>query len=90
VFDSQGHRFAGPRSSALVGGYTQQHAELEAALAQLKGAAESAFSRELTSFYLRVTLAPSHPSVTHSCAPLRPADSIRRSHAWLRHKAVLS
>lgn len=29
---------AGPRSSALVGGYTVQHAELEAALARLKGA----------------------------------------------------
>lgn len=29
---------AGPRSSALVGGYTQQHQELEAALAELKGA----------------------------------------------------
>lgn len=28
---------SGPRSSALVGGYTQQHAELEAALAALKG-----------------------------------------------------
>lgn len=27
----------GPRSSALVGGYTQQHADLEAALAALKG-----------------------------------------------------
>lgn len=27
----------GPRSSALVGGYTQQHADLEAALAELKG-----------------------------------------------------
>ncbi len=29
--------YAGPRSSALVGGYTQQHRELEAALAELKG-----------------------------------------------------
>jgi hypothetical protein len=29
---------AGPRSSALVGGYTVQHAELELALARLKGA----------------------------------------------------
>ena len=28
---------AGPRSSALVGGYTQQHQELEIALAELKG-----------------------------------------------------
>ena len=28
---------AGMRSSALVGGYTQQHADLEAALADLKG-----------------------------------------------------
>ena len=31
---------AGPRSSALVGGYTRWHAELEAALAQLKGTQE--------------------------------------------------
>ena len=30
---------AGPRSSALVGGHTHIHAELEAALAALKGAA---------------------------------------------------
>ncbi|PSC69499.1 8-amino-7-oxononanoate synthase isoform A [Micractinium conductrix] len=30
----------GPRSSALVGGYTRWHAELEAALAQLKGTQE--------------------------------------------------
>ena len=31
---------AGPRSSALVGGYTSWHRELEAALAQLKGTEE--------------------------------------------------
>jgi len=31
------HLYAGPRSSALVGGYTEQHRELEAALAELKG-----------------------------------------------------
>ena len=38
VASEAGLPLAGPRSSALVGGYTVQHAELEAALARLKGA----------------------------------------------------